>query len=239
MRFKKLWGRMPTNWIHEGGLKDFQWSPTSKNVTNAHKIAALQLYTAISMTADSLAITSDEGYSGVRYASDATYNKLQLMTGLSRSSISGGLTLLQNSSIVEIIKAGRKNYYAPADYNGVSGWCKVPYSSVVNDSGQIVPFQAFKLRRKAELHALKLYLYLCYARPNTSVFTQVSYEKINKATGIPEKSIPRAYALLAGTELLARIDKAAGEEDTTKRAANSYYLTGYRDLHKQMPGSTT
>lgn len=232
MKTKKLWARMPTNWIHKDGLREFRWTAKAKSVSNAHKVAALQLYVAICMSGDELQMTDDDGITQIRYASDATYNKLQLMTGLSRASVAGGLSLLNDFEIVEIIKAGRKNYYAPADYNGVSGWCKVPYRRVVNDLGQIVPFQAFKLRRKAELHALKLYLYLCYARPNQIGFTQVSYEKINKATGIPEKAIPAAYTVLAGSGLLSHIDKAVEDEETNKRAANSYYLAGHRDLHQ-------
>ncbi|AWO77446.1 hypothetical protein [Serratia marcescens] len=154
------------------------------------------------------------------------------MTGLSRASIAGGLTLLDDLEIVEIIKTGRKNYYAPTDYNGVNGWCKVPYRRVVNDLDQIVPFQVFRLRRKAELQALKLYLYLCYARPNQKGFTQASYEKINKSTGMPEKAIPAAYTVLAGSGILSHIDKAVEDEEINKRAANSYYLTGHRDLHQ-------
>lgn len=232
MKTKKLWARMPTDWIHKDGLREFKWSSKAKSGSNAHKIAALQLYVAIAMTGDHLALPDKEDSVTIRYASDATYNKLQLMTGLSRASVAGGLALLNEQGIIETVKEGRKNYYIPAEYNGKSGWCKVPFRRVVNELGQIVPFQAFKLRRKAELHALKLYLYLCYARPNQSGSTQASYEKINKATAIPEKAIPAAYTVLAGCGLLSHIDKAVEDEESNKNAANAYYLIGYRDLHQ-------
>lgn len=221
---KKFWVVMPSNWIHNGGLCEIRWTRTGE-VSNAHKIAALQLYIAISMTCENIEIKGRDCY-----ASSATYNKLQLMTGLSRASVAGGLSVLETQNIVEIIKEGRKNYYRPADYNGRNGWCKVPYRRLVNDEGQITAFQGFKLRRVAELHALKLYLYLCYARQNNLNYTSASYEKINKATRIPEKDIPRAYTVLAGTKLLSHIDKSDDDAVENKRMANAYYITGYRDL---------
>lgn len=227
---KKLWIKMPTNWIHKDGLRAFGWSVRSVKVSNAHKIAALQLYVAIAMTCEDMEITNQEGPSLTCFASSLTYNRLQVMTGLSRASVAGGLSLLEEKEIIKVFREGRKNYYSPADYNGVSGWCKVPYRRLLNDQGNVTAFHAFKLRRKAELHALKLYLYLCYARPNTSHFTMASYEAINKATGIPEKFIPAAYTVLVGTGLLSHIDKSAEEGATNKRMANSYYITGYRDL---------
>lgn len=229
---KKLWVIMPSNWIHNGGLRELRWTRTGE-VSNAHKIAALQLYIAISMTCEDMEVDGE-----VCYASSATYNKLQLMTGLSRASVAGGLSLLEAQEIIVVTKEGRKNYYRPADYNGRNGWCKVPYRRLVNDEGQIIAFQAFKLRRVAELHALKLYLYLCYARQNNLNYTSASYEKINKKTRIPEKDIPRAYALLAGTKLLSHIDKNDDDAVENKRMANAYYITGYKDLIQNIATSS-
>lgn len=221
---KKLWVVMPSNWIHGGGLREFRWTRVGE-IRNAHKIAALQLYIAISMTCENMAVEWEDCY-----ASSVTYNKLQVMTGLSRASVAGGLSLLEDMDVIKVVREGRKNYYIPKNYNGVNGWCKVPYRRLVNDEGQIIPFQAFKLRRVAELHALKLYLYLCYARPNKQHYTAASYEAINNATGIPEKMIPRAYTVLAGTGLLSHIDKSSDESVENKKMANAYYIKGYNDL---------
>lgn len=221
---KKFWVRMPSNWIHKGGLRELRWT-RSGEVSNAHKIAALQLYIAISMTCEGMEIDGEDSY-----ASSATYNKLQMMTGLSRASVAGGLSLLEKMNVIVVVREGRKNYYIPANFNGISGWCKVPYRRLVNDEGQITAFHAFKLRRIAELYAMKLYMYLCYARQNTMSYTAVSFEKITVATGIPEKAIPKAYTMLVGTGLLSHIDKNADDAVENKKMANAYYITGYKDL---------
>jgi hypothetical protein len=107
-------------------------------------------------------------------------------------------------------------------------WFKLPCCSVGKD-GVIRPFTTFRLRSKHELHALKLYLYLAAVRSNASAFTMASYETIHERSGIPERDIRRALALLISSGLLINIDREFSQALKVNEA-NKYYLTGHADL---------
>jgi hypothetical protein len=108
------------------------------------------------------------------------------------------------------------------------GWFKLPCQAIVS-GGVITPFQAFTLRSRHELHALKLYLYLASVRDNKTPFSQASFETIHEKIGIPERHIKKASSLLINSGLLSDVgrDHVDGYD---ARGANKYFLKGYRNL---------
>ncbi|MCP6612311.1 helix-turn-helix domain-containing protein, partial [Klebsiella pneumoniae] len=79
-----------------------------------------------------------------------------------------------------------------------SGWCKIPVRAITSEGGHaITPFEDLKLRRKVELHALKIFIYLASVRDNYTEYSLASYQTISSAVGITEKDIQRALALLS------------------------------------------
>ncbi|MBY7431466.1 helix-turn-helix domain-containing protein, partial [Escherichia ruysiae] len=86
-----------------------------------------------------------------------------------------------------------------------------------------------RLRRKIELHAIKIFLYLASVRDNHTEFSLASYERIRKAIGISDKDISRALALLSIIGLLARVSSEKAEDNKVNQP-NRYYLVGYKSF---------
>ncbi|MBP2157437.1 ArsR family transcriptional regulator [Erwinia rhapontici] len=227
----KPWVRMPSEWIREKGLVNLRW--TDAESPRSHKVAALQLYIAISLTSEDKLwhLGEYDLLSTSRiYASAETYTSLMHMTGLSRALISGGLEVLKKHKIIEVIVDGRRNLYQILGYNGLNGWCKLPQRALFRADGTIAGFHSLTKRNKYELYALKLWLYMLQVRDNVSPSIKASYEKINEGTGVPEKEIPRAYGLLLSMGLLTRVAKEADDDGDLRKTANAYYPLGYKDF---------
>lgn len=239
------WVRMPSNWILDDGLRALLWKQ-DEHGSPAHKVAALRCYIVIAMHLETrrkkkkrnphsylLIQVEHNGWEVEEYVAIISYTKLAEMAGISRASVAGGLDILERLGIITRTKEGRDNVYSIRDFNGRSGWCKLPCRALLTRDGeQLEPFRKRPLRSKIELYALKLFLYLCAVRDNYSLFVVASFEKINEGTSIPEKEIPGAWAYLIGVGLLSHVGKTdpdAGESNY----ANKYYLKGYKSLVNQ------
>lgn len=217
----------PASWyrVPSGPLRDvlplLRWAPEGE-LAAATTAAALMLYVALVFQAREE--TQEDGSTVV--VAHATYDELEVATGRPRSLVANGLKRLQLTGLVTPQgSAQRRSYVVEGPHDR---WFKLPCRAIVKD-GVIVPFTTFNLRSKHELHALKLYLYLAAVRSNADSFTMASYETIHHRTGIPERDIRRALALLISSGLLFNVDR---EFSRTLRVneANKYYLKGYLDL---------
>ena len=175
------WVRLPTRWIHAGGLKSFKWAQGG----GPNGIAALLVLLVIAHRADQV--------SGVALV---TYDTFERATGLSRAKVSAGLKALEGAGLVEREPQGRSSY-ALRDFDPTQGWGKLPYRGLYGDSGQMPSFADFKLRQAAELNALKLYFLLVAARDNESNLAKISYDKITEYTGLDRAKIKPALTVLA------------------------------------------
>lgn len=221
---------MPSSWIRGGVLKQLKWSNDEVG-TPAAKVAALQLYYTIAMTLEPVELPEGFGTGGVHYVSSATFNRFRSLTGLSRASISAGLELLVQLALIKRYREGKKCFYGISGYvPGGGGWCKVPVRKIVGPCGEVKPFHQFSLRKKVELYAMKFYLYICAVRDNNTEGTYTSFETINRMTGIPEKDIPSTYSFLIGIGLISRVEKGDDNSIEPAKRANTYYVTGSRDL---------
>ncbi|WP_222129992.1 hypothetical protein [Bordetella genomosp. 13] len=161
---------------------------------------------------------------------EMTYNALSTATSLSRELVAAGLSALRANDLVEVTDVGRRKRYRLSGYPGA--WCKLPARALYGPQTvaglRIHPFSLFLKRTVYELDALKLYLYLAAVRSNQEEYSQASFETICMKTGIAEKRIPRANAILLNARLFANINREASKEK--RKNPNRYYILGYRDL---------
>jgi DNA-binding transcriptional ArsR family regulator len=178
------WVRLPSLWIENGDLVDLEWKGSGRS-DNA---AALMVLAPVVHNAD------DEGLS------KRTYDELGTATGLSRSKISGGLSVLESLGVIEREPKGRSTIKL-MNYNLAGGWSKFPARRMYS-GGRIIAFDEFKLRMMTELHALKLYYLFARRRSNDTNMAHLSYEKIEEYSGIERPRIRRAISLLAAIGLV-------------------------------------
>jgi hypothetical protein len=105
------------------------------------------------------------------------------LTGLSRAKVSKGLDALENTKVIEREPDDARSIYKLAYYNVSAGWAKLPLKSMYS-SGTIAAFMDFRLRRVAELDALKLFLLIVARRNRTTNITNIGHEKIEEYTNI-------------------------------------------------------
>lgn len=210
------WHSLPSIAVREA-LPELIWQKTAAIQTPAANTSALMLYVALRFMA--INVSSDE------WVATVSYDELERATGLSRRLVSDGLKRLNELDLIESEGSNQKRRYKIVWSEG--GWFKLPCQRIVS-GGAIIPFQAFSLRSKHELHALKIYLYLASVRNGTSFFSSASYEKIYERVGVQERDIAKASSLLLTCGLLARVTRQDGEQ----HSANQYFLQGYEDFMK-------
>lgn len=174
----QMWRRLPHQWIERGGLRDFSW----RDGTGADNAAALMLLAALIHHAD-----AETG------AARLTYDQWQRLTGLSRSKISQGLSILVDRGIIHRPKPrGSKvqlaNYDAPT-------WAKFPTRQLYNSNGEIVFFHKLTLRGRVQLDLLKLWFLFCSRRNKDTNEINLTYDKIEYYSGIDRPRIADAISL--------------------------------------------
>ncbi|MCU0120534.1 DNA-binding protein [Pseudomonas sp. B2M1-30] len=216
---------MPAIWLHEDGLKVFGWGPRS-TVRGSTAIAALQLYVT-------MLTRSQELWRGERclLTCEDTYNRLSVVTGLSRALVAAGVEGLVEAERIVVEKEGRNNLYIFPDYDQSGRWCKLPARALYNKRFEYIePFKHFHKRAKCELDALKLFLFYAANRDNYSYYSMCSFETINTKTGVAEKQIPPANSFLVSTGLVTKIDREQSEKGSHRKEANKYFLRGNGEL---------
>lgn len=200
------WVRLPSEWIEEHGLKEFQWKNGGSDNT-----AALLALLAIAHRAD-----QETGIAKV------TYDQICAATDISRAKLSNGLSLLQRRGIIERWTDGRSSILL-VDYDMKQGWCKLPAKSLYVGP-TVEAFQHFLLRNRAELNALKLYLLFAARRGRDTNLANISFDKITEYSGVRRHEIKPATSMLAALSLafVERLPSDASEHGV----ANAYRLAG-------------
>jgi len=216
---------MPSQWIFDRGLRDFTWFKNT-NQSRSTAIAALQLYIAMLTQADTNWAEGDD-----RLICGLSYEELKERTGLSRQLIALGIQALDETKLIEVARIGVRNRYEILGFDIHQGWCKVPARALYNTPNprKIVGFQLFTKRSMHELDALKLFLYYAAIRGNFDRYSVVTYETINKQTGVPLKRIAKANAFLVAAGMLADV-KQEQVGESHQMEPNKYYLVGNQAL---------
>ena len=205
----KEWVALPSRWIEDGGLKSFRWVDNG-----AANTAALMALIAV-------AHNIDRETASCRM----TYDEICLATGISRASLSAGLSLLESRGIIRRWGNGRSTYQL-LNFDMTAGWCKLPAKKLYIGN-EIAAFREFRLRSKTELYALKLYLLFASRRDNEFNVARISYDKITEYTGTPRPAIKSAISFLASLSMIyvEHLPSNANEYGIS----NAYRLNGISD----------
>lgn len=216
------WFRVPSEPVLEA-LPLMSWRPASGR-SPAGETAALLVYVALIFSSD----TDDSLPPHAAQIAEATYDELQLATGLSRKLVADGLARLIELSLIKPVGSHQQRRYLIMWKEEGRGWFKLPCRAILREQ-KILPFMNFTLRSKHELHAMKLYLFLAARRRNENEESFASYETIYERTGIPEKDIRKAISLLLVAGLLRSVDR---HSDVGAKAYghNKYYFAGSERL---------
>jgi len=218
----KHWFKVPSKSVLEA-LPEMLWRPIQER-SAASETAGLMVYVA-------LIFSSEIGESPLPHGlqlSDASYDDLQVATGLSRKLVANGLARLIELALIEPIGSHQKRRYVIVWKGTTGGWFKLPCQAIAREQ-KIIPFANFTLRSKHELHAMKLYLYLAACRSNGRQDSLASYETIHDRIGIPEKDIRKAISVLIGVGLLRSVHREH-EAELNSYGPNQYFLTGCEKL---------
>lgn len=211
MRGTPIFAKLPSQWIEDGGLKQFRWQRGGSDET-----AALMLLIVIVQSADAV--------SGLVRL---TYEDFIGATELSRAKIAAGLEVLTQRKLIVRGTHGRSSI-GLVDYDPEKGWAKLPVRGLYS-GGTVTAFRNFKLRRRAELDALKLYLLFAARRNRSLNMAPISYEKIEEYSGVKQAAIKHALNILAANALVHI------ERFTSRRVeggiAHAYRLTHLDSYH--------
>lgn len=188
------WVKLPSQWILDGGLKDFRW----KQAEGGKEIAALILLIVIAQHAP-------DG------AARLPYSALSEKAGLSRAMVSAGLKILKSRDLIEYED---RSTYALYNYSLGQTWAKLPAKGLYRN-GVCIPFQYFHLRSATELFALRLYLLLIAFRDNETNYATISYDKMCEYSGLSRKDIRSALSFLASLGLV-HVDNLESLDQFTK-----------------------
>lgn len=209
MKSRKEWVKLPSKWIEEGGLSAFRWSARTGHA-NADNVAALMVLIVLAHHVD-----ETDGVARL------TYDELETLAGLSRAKLAKGLDLLGSRGVIER-NLGR-SVFKLAEFDPEKGWAKLPCRRLYSGN-RVAAFDDFKLRKPAELNALKLYLLFAARRGRDTNLANLSYEKITEYAGISREHIKAALSLLAAHNL-AHIERLPSTSNEIG-VANAYRLVG-------------
>lgn len=198
--------KLPSRWIEQGGLKQFAWGKKG-----ADEIAALIVLAVIAHHID-----RDSGIARL------SYTELAEMASLSRAKISAGLKILVERNLISGPVTGRSSYQLE-NYDPKSGWAMFPAHGLYRND-VVEAFREFKLRRRVELDALKLYYLFAARRNNETRMAQIGYEKIAEYSGVTANYIKPALSVLAANGLI-HIEHAQSKESSVGM------VNGYRLAH--------
>ena len=201
--------RLPSKWILEHGLYSFPWRNGGAGSDN---VAALMALTVIAHKAE-----DETGIARV------TYDQFCDLTFLSRAKVSSGLDVLEKIEVVERQPDDARSTFQLANYSVSGGWAKLPFKSMYA-FGSIAAFKDFRLRKPAELDALKLFFLLVAMRNNKANVALIGYDKIELYTAIPRNRIKTAISFLASLSLIyvEHLPSRESEHGT----ANAYRIVG-------------
>lgn len=204
--------RLPSAWINQRRLNELKWG---RNGSGANNTAALMALISIAHVADDV--------TGV---SRITYTELEKTTELSRAKLAKGLGVLQEMELIERGKNGRSHYLL-SNYDQRGGWAKLPTESMYQ-AGRIAAFAEFKLRQRAELDALKLFLLFIARRGQDTNAANIGYDAIEEYSGIERVRIKSGISLLTTLSLI-QVDQIPRLNDPGM--SHAYRIVGIEPFH--------
>jgi DNA-binding transcriptional ArsR family regulator len=176
--------KLPNQWIETMGLRAFGW-----NDHGSDNLAALMTLAVLAHHAD-----PETGITRI------TYSDLGDKASLSRAKISAGLTILAARGIIDREAEGR-SCVGICNYDPKQGWAMIPARGLYKND-VVEAFTEFRLRRRAELDAMKLYFLFASRRARKMNMALLSYEKIHLYSGVAPNLIRNAISVLSANGLI-------------------------------------
>lgn len=218
----KLFAKFPTWWVVQGiaepstgevvpGLTLFPYK------TCGVSTAALQLYIVL------LSETNNDEASPSYGTVQISINDIENLTAMSRSAIVSGSERLESLGLVNVVrKKGVSNIYQIIGYDRTP-WGKLPAERFKADYVNGRTLRHISLRGKANLNALRLYLFIAASRDKKTGGACRTYHTITKQTGIRRNDIVAARSMLINLQLIT----IKHEEPSIKGEAYKLPLTYY------------
>lgn len=204
-----IWVRLPTQWIEAGGLRQFSWAQNG-----VEGLAALMLLLVIAHQAD-----QETGIARV------TYDHLHTATGLSRTTISGGLGILEQRLIEKL----GQSIYKLKDFDP-NRFGMTPAKRLYNTKGEVVFFLELSRRKAVELNAMKFYLLMIARRDRKTNHAHITYDSIQEYTGLTRDEIMKARNFLASTSMVYTEHLRSNIDYRTSNAYRIAHLDSYRHM---------
>lgn len=205
--------RLPSAWIEQGGLKSFRWADGGSD-----NIAALLVLAVIGHHVD-----AETGTAWL------TYEDLRDMASISRAKVSAALKILIARGIIEAGADGRGSYRL-VNYDPAQGWAMFPSRGLYRH-GVVDAFVEFRLRRRAELDAMKLYFLFVARRSRDTNMAKIGYEKIEEYSGVSRNNIRAALSVLTANGLI-HIEHVASA--TSELGVASAYRLAHLESRRHM-----
>ena len=165
----------------------------------------------------------------------STLSTLEDMTGLSRSMVLKGIRRATVANLISYQPGDRRRRSSftliRQDEKVAGGWAKLP-TIQVRDRIPRLPH-----RGTAALAALKIYLILIAARPNSNTVVGIRHETLRLKSGCQPNQVRPAISMLANEGLVHVITDALGDEHGNYRAQR-YQLVGRLDAPRRWDAST-
>jgi DNA-binding transcriptional ArsR family regulator len=205
--------RLPNRWIEDHGLHAFGWKDHGSS-----NLAALMVLAVIAHHID-----PETGVARL------TYSEISEKASLSRAMVSAGLTRLRERKLVLDEPKGRSTV-GLAEYDPKQGWAMMPAAGLYHN-GEVAGFRPFRLRRRTELDAMKLYFLFVSRRSRQQNMALLSYEKIEFYSAVPRSLIRDATSLLSANGLI-RIEHLSSE--VNEHATSNGYRISYLEPRQHM-----
>lgn len=218
-----LFSKMPIKWIQDGGLARFASRPTptaEKDLKLQNgSISALKLYMTLCMKA-----TFSTG------EVKTTYRKLIALSGMSRPIVAGALQRLVDEDL--ITKRSKSLREGSVIY--INGWLEQSYYGQIpkrllhdaNQGAAILKLFEFNYST-VSLHALKVYLAILGFRDrHRNGLAVISYDAINRHTGVPRHRVGEAITKLYDMRLISYRQADFTDSDENMDRTNRYLVKG-------------
>lgn len=187
------WAQFPTKWIMQNTLRELRWKTHKSNGTAALLVLMALIF---KRNLDRKRKQPQDDISIVK----ATYEDIQRLVSLSRSKIASGLALLTTLEIIQSV-GGYRSHFRLCGIDVQGGWAKLPQEHLLQ-GGRMAIFEAFTLRSKSELDALKAYLLMAAFRSSKTGYAHIGYEKITDYTGVTAANLRKAKSHLISLGLI-------------------------------------
>lgn len=176
--------KLPNQWIEDKGLYAFSWKDHGSD-----NLAALMILAVIAHHADA--------ETGIAHL---TYSELSEKASLSRAKISAGLSILATRQLITREVQGQSSV-GLSNYDPQKNWAMLPASGLYHN-GEVDAFRAFRLRRRSELDAMKLYFLFASRRARALNMAMLAYDKIHLYSGVSPNFIRNAISVLSANGLI-------------------------------------